>query len=66
MIIPNLARLGGHFLARTMTSKYALPSAQARKNSINSPWRKGPACKTDKAKKSWQQLQDGPCTKTGQ
>ena len=55
MIIPNLARLGGHFLARTMTSKYALPSAQARKNSKNSPWRTQPACGSPRARKLQQE-----------
>lgn len=33
----------------TTKSKYALPSAQARKNSKNSPWRKHPACDTKRA-----------------
>lgn len=31
-------------------SKYALSSAQARRNSLNSPWRRQAACATQRAR----------------
>lgn len=43
------------------TSKYALSSKQARKNSLHSPWRKGPHCDSVKAR----ELQHGWLPPTG-